>query len=97
MGHRCGILQRLPLPAPGENISLARNFRMKERFNLQIRAEFANFSNRAILSNPTNTNAFATPTTSASKYTGGFGRINTATLQPRYYPHQGTLVARFTF
>lgn len=82
---------------PSENLSLARNFRFRERFNLQIRAEFTNVFNRAELGNPTNTNAFATQTILKGKNTGGFGWINTAALPVGYYPRQGTLVARFTF
>jgi len=81
---------------PGENISLARNFRVKERFNLQIRAEFTNIFNRTEMNNPTSTNAFATQTrNSTGGTTAGFGWINTASVYS--LPRQGTLVARFTF
>jgi hypothetical protein len=81
---------------PGENMSIARNFRIKERANLQIRAEFTNILNRAEINNPTSGNAFATPTVnSTGKTTAGFGWINTASVAVP--PRQGTLVARFTF
>jgi len=82
---------------PMENLSLARNFRFKERFNLQIRAEFTNIFNRTEMNNPTSTNAFATQTRNSAtgQTTAGFGWINTASVYS--LPRQGTLVARFTF
>ena len=81
---------------PMENISLARNFRFKERFNLQIRAEFTNIFNRTEMNNPTSTNAFATQTRNGTgQTTAGFGWINTASVYS--LPRQGTLVARFQF
>src|SRR5581483_5015248 len=92
---------------PIENMSLARNFRIKERMNLQIRAEFTNIFNRTQINNPTSGNAFATQTCvdatnksvpcSGSYYrvASGFGWINAASVYA--LPRQGTLVARFTF
>jgi hypothetical protein len=80
---------------PGENLSLARNFRIRERVNFQIRGEFTNFMNRAEMNNPTSGNAFATQTTRAGQNTAGFGWINTATVFSA--PRQGQLVARVTF
>ena len=47
---------------PVENMSLGRVFRIKERANLQIRAEFTNIFNRTETNNPTATNALATQT-----------------------------------
>jgi hypothetical protein len=97
---------------PTESMSLGRNFRMKERANLQIRAEFTNIFNRTGLNVPTVTNAFATQTRNAQGLTtGGFGWINTAAVGGALTsgasvvagqfatppPRQGTLVARFTF
>jgi hypothetical protein len=97
---------------PIENMSIARNFRIKERANLMIRAEFTNIFNRTGLNVPTDTNAFATQTRNAAgNTTGGFGWISTAavggnTTAPAAavagtfatpLPRQGTLVARFTF
>ena len=86
---------------PVENMSLARNFRFKERFNLQIRAEFTNIFNRTEPNNPIVNNALATPTNSGNGNTsGGFGAIITnattgaVTFSP---PRQGTLVARLQF
>ena len=82
---------------PQENLSLARNFRFKEQYNLQIRAEFTNIFNRAIYNDPLSGNAFATQQTRNGQNTAGFGWINTASLPLGYYPRSGTLVARFTF
>ena len=80
---------------PVENLSLARNFRIKERANLQIRAEFTNIFNRSEQSNPTATNPLATQSTSNGQTTSGFGYINTGTTFSA--PRQGQLVARFQF
>jgi hypothetical protein len=83
--------------APVENMNLGRNFRIKEKYNLQIRAEFTNIFNRVILNAPSSTNAFAAQTanTPGLHNGSGFGLISTlATAQP---PRAGQLVARFTF
>jgi hypothetical protein len=71
---------------PAESVSLARNFRFKERSTLQIRAEFSNIFNRAGINVPSATNAFATPTCAGgpcqpgSQTTGGFGYISSAAV-----------------
>ncbi|HEY6346788.1 MAG TPA: TonB-dependent receptor [Bryobacteraceae bacterium] len=81
---------------PVENMSLGRNFRIKERTNLQVRAEFTNIFNRTEMNNPTSTNAFATQTQNATgQTTAGFGYINNGTTFGS--PRQGQLVARFQF
>jgi hypothetical protein len=84
--------------APTENVSLARNFRIKERYVLQVRAEFTNIFNRVILNSPSAGNAGAPQiaNTNGAPGTGsGFGYISTTTTaQP---PRAGQLVARFTF
>jgi hypothetical protein len=81
---------------PVENASIGRNFRIKERTNLQIRAEFTNIFNRTEMSNPTVTNPLATQTRNASgQTTAGFGFINNGTTFAP--PRQGQLVARFQF
>lgn len=89
---------------PNESFNLGRNFRVKERYNLQIRMEFTNIFNRTELNSPGSIftgigNPLATTTHNASgALTGGWGFINSAltgtTAAP---PRQGTLVARFTF
>jgi hypothetical protein len=89
---------------PQENINFGRNFRIKERMNLQIRAEFVNMFNRTYLQNITTTgNPINPPSKNGSgQITSGFGTINEAVAkgaiptlaQP---PRTGTLIARFTF
>jgi hypothetical protein len=81
---------------PVENISFGRNFRIKERASLMIRAEFTNMFNRTQINNPTGTNALATQTTTPTgQTTAGFGYISTGTVFTA--PRQGQLVARFQF
>jgi hypothetical protein len=81
---------------PVENMSLGREFRIKERTTLEVRAEFTNIFNRTEINNPTATNALATQTlNSAGQTTAGFGFINNGTVFSA--PRQGQLVARFQF
>jgi hypothetical protein len=83
---------------PNESMSIARNFRFNEgKYNLQLRAEFANVFNRTYLNSPTSNNALAAQTVTAATglTSAGFGFINTGTVQST--PRQGTLVGRFTF
>jgi hypothetical protein len=97
---------------PQENLNFGRNFRIKEKLNLQIRAEFVNIFNRTQIGNPSTTNPLAAPTRNGSGYyTGGFGVINDVVAtgatpsftqnavvgQLYQQPRQGTLIARFTF
>jgi len=93
---------------PSENANFSRNFRIKERYVLQIRAEFTNIFNRvqyAIATGQTsaiNLGNFATaPTTFSSGpykglYSGGFGTITPETTGA-VNPRAGTIVARITF
>jgi hypothetical protein len=95
---------------PVENANIGRNFRIKERMNLQIRGEFVNIFNRLEMPAPSTSN----PQTPVSKnalgiQTGGFGVINTYLAPDATYavptqanspvmePRQGTIIARFTF
>jgi hypothetical protein len=96
---------------PQESVSLARNFRMKERASVQIRAEFSNIFNRTGINVPSFTNAFATQTRVNGQATGGFGYIspaavggaasNPAAASTATFatppPRQGTLVLRLQF
>jgi hypothetical protein len=97
---------------PIENLNFGRNFRIKERMNFQIRAEFTNALNRTFLGNPvTNVSPrIAIGHNGAGQITSGFGTINAtfatsaitgggfATLAGNpSLPRQGTLIARFTF
>jgi hypothetical protein len=92
--------------APVENANFGRNFRIKERMNLFIRAEFVNIFNRTIMPAPTTTNPQNLPAKTAGIYSSGFGIINTfatagsqpASATPPYLTGRtGTLIARFTF
>lgn len=83
---------------PTENMNIARNFRVKERYVLQIRAEFTNIFNRVVLNPPSSTNAQAPDVANVNGVAGtgsGFGYINTTTTAEP--PRAGQLVARFTF
>jgi hypothetical protein len=70
---------------PTENANFGRNFRIKERMNFQIRAEFVNIFNRTLMPNPLAGPVGATPSTNpqnpvtktAGVNSGGFGVINT--------------------
>jgi len=95
---------------PVENANIGRNFRIKERMNLQIRGEFVNILNRLEMPAPITTNPQAAVTKNAAGIqTAGFGVIN-AYLAPNtgytlpafannpiMEPRQGTLIARFSF
>jgi len=95
---------------PSENANIGRNFRFKERMNLQVRGEFVNIFNRTLM--PTGTNIpTSNPQNPVTKnnlgiYTGGFGVMpiyvtpNTAQggSQLSYLqPRTGTLIMRFSF
>jgi hypothetical protein len=91
---------------PLENANIGRNFRIKERMNLQIRGEFVNIFNRTLMPNPIATNPQNAPQKNGSIYTGGFGVINayaapgsipTTAVSPVLFPRTGTIIARFTF
>ena len=95
---------------PVENANIGRNFRIKERMNLQIRGEFVNIFNRTMMPAPSTTNPQSPVTKNAlGIHTGGFGVINTYLApntayalpaysnQPIMEPRQGTLIARFSF
>jgi hypothetical protein len=86
---------------PVENANFSRNFRITERINLNVRAEFNNVFNRMQLPGPTTTGNFASaPSTfksgaNAGLYSGGFGTI--LPLSGTSGMRTGTLVARITF
>jgi Carboxypeptidase regulatory-like domain/TonB dependent receptor-like, beta-barrel len=87
--------------APMENANFSRNFRIKERVNLNVRVEFNNVFNRMQLPQPTVSGNFASaPTTfkigaNTGLYSGGFGTI--LPLSGTSGQRTGTLVARITF
>jgi hypothetical protein len=88
---------------PQENVNFSRNFRLKERLSLQIRAEFTNAFNRTQLPQPNagagnNFNSLPTTFSTGSNtglYSGGFGSVVpvTGTANAR----SGLLIARLTF
>jgi hypothetical protein len=96
--------------APRENANIGRHFRIKERYDLYIRAEFVNIFNRTIFPNPSASNPQIAPTKGAGGgtiLTSGFGVINTYQA-PGAYPaptagavtllgRTGTIIARFQF
>ena len=87
---------------PTENMNLGRTFRIKERYTLNIRAEFSNVFNRLFWNNPTPTNAAAAQLRAPNgNAVSGFGYVNTTTFSQssgaNILPRQGVLVARFTF
>jgi len=93
---------------PSENANIGRNFRIKERMNLQVRMEFVNIFNRTEMTLPQGfVSATSNPQAPASKnalgiYTAGFGIINeyaAPSTSPTLaqLPRQGTLIARFSF
>ena len=95
---------------PQENVNFGRNFRIKERMNLQIRAEFVNMFNRVYLPSPsTSGNPVNLPSKNgSSQITSGFGTItgvapatgsvpSVGATGLAQAPRTGTLIARFTF
>jgi hypothetical protein len=83
---------------PTENFNFGRQFRIKERVSLSIRAEFTNIFNRTRFPNPTATNALATQSRNLlGLATAGFGYMNTTNLAGVGGPRAGQIVARFRF
>lgn len=95
---------------PSENANIGRNFRIKERMNFHIRAEFVNIFNRTIMPAPTSSGTGVSPQNPLTKTAGilssGFGVINTfatagslptTATAPYLTGRTGTLIARFTF
>jgi hypothetical protein len=93
---------------PRENMNLGRHFRIKEKYDFFIRAEFVNIFNRTILPNPSTVTPQLKPAANgAGAFTSGFGVINVYQA-PGAYPaatagavtalgRTGTLIARFQF
>jgi hypothetical protein len=80
---------------PDESISLGRTFRIGEKAQLSIRADFSNAFNRTRLADPTATNAKAAQVRYASGETqSGFGDINT---RAAFSPRAGVIIARISF
>jgi len=96
---------------PSENANIGRNFRIKERMNLQIRGEFVNIFNRTLLPPPATSNP-QNPVSHGGangQLTAGFGVIDTYLTPNSGYAaptnatqnymqgRTGTLIARFSF
>ncbi|MDR3699193.1 MAG: carboxypeptidase regulatory-like domain-containing protein [Candidatus Sulfopaludibacter sp.] len=79
-----------------ENLNIGRTFRLREKMNLSIRADFFNTLNRVYLPTPSATNPFATSTfNKAGVPTAGYGYIiNSSNIGGQ---RNGQLVARFEF
>jgi hypothetical protein len=95
---------------PAESLSVGRIFRVKEKYQLSIRAEFYNVFNRVLFVNPgasvpavnstvagQYTNPFPVAGSSSGALSGGYGFINTVGGNLASPPRTGQLVARFTF
>ena len=87
---------------PVENMNLGREWRVKERYRINVRIEFTNIFNRMYVGNPTSTNALAPQVrvltgATAGNTASGFGYINTQSYTPQVGPRNGVLVARFSF
>ncbi|HTC87694.1 MAG TPA: carboxypeptidase regulatory-like domain-containing protein [Bryobacteraceae bacterium] len=96
---------------PAESMAFGRVFRIKERAQLQIRAEFQNIFNRLFYQAPADGQPFGSPFTSTNTTTlhgnpggalsQGFGYVNFVNGGLTQYggaqPRSGQLVARFTF
>jgi hypothetical protein len=82
---------------PNEQMNIGRRFRIKERYSLEVRAEFFNVFNRTYLANPTTTGPQSAQVRNATtgNTVSGFGYINPTSLYMQ--PRNGQLVARFTF
>ena len=92
---------------PNESANFSRNFRIKERVNLNVRVEFNNIFNRMLLTNltstiaPVTTGNFATAPTKFTSgantglYSGGFGTFNV--LGGLTGQRAGSFVARLSF
>jgi hypothetical protein len=86
---------------PAENLNVGRTFRIKERYTLQIRAEFFNIFNRVFYSLPAD--GMGTNSTTAPAYnnpggalSAGYGFVNTLNGVGTS-PRTGQLIARFVF
>ena len=81
---------------PSENVSFGRIFRLKERIQLQVRAEFTNMFNRWIWPNPIGTPNSPVMRDKFGNLTGGYGFVNLVGGAGAV-PRSGQMIARLTF
>ncbi|HEY2015659.1 MAG TPA: hypothetical protein VGH38_19280, partial [Bryobacteraceae bacterium] len=97
---------------PGESLSVARSFRIKEKYTIQVRAEFQNIFNRVFYTAPATGNGTGTATalafnnpfpvagSSSGALSAGYGYVNMFNGGPPtapITPRTGQILARFTF
>jgi hypothetical protein len=86
---------------PSENANIGRNFRIKERMNLQVRGEFVNIFNRTLLGSPSTASPQnAVVRNSLGILTSGFGAVaayQAPGTSNTFTGRTGTLIMRFTF
>jgi hypothetical protein len=90
---------------PAESMAFGRVFRIKERAQLQVRAEFQNIFNRLFYSVPTTAGAttITSPTGHANSFLGTTGLLSSGFGYVNWFqgagalPRSGQIVARFTF
>ena len=97
---------------PAESLSVARNFRIKEKYQIQIRAEFQNVFNRVFYPLPATGNGTGTATaagynnpfpvlgSTSGALSAGYGFVNAfngGIVPFNIVPRTGQIVARFTF
>ena len=97
---------------PGESLSLARNFRVKEKYQFQVRAEFQNPFNRVFYPAPSSGNGTGTATaagyanpfpvlgSTGGALSAGYGYVpafNGGIAPFNIVPRTGQIVFRFTF
>ena len=92
---------------PVENLAFGRQFKIRERASLSLRAEFQNIFNRTYLNNPSVASPQTAPTCKLPngsngacsqpglQVVSGFGSINTSSVL--YQPRTGQLIAQFQF
>jgi hypothetical protein len=93
---------------PAESLSVGRIFRVKEKYQIQVRAEFQNVFNRVFYAAPATgdgtgtatgtatNNPFPVTGSTAGALSGGYGFVN-AFNGTGTSPRTGQIVARFTF
>lgn len=79
---------------PDEQLSVGRQFRLKERLSFHIRMEFFNVFNRVFLNPPSSGNITAQP---SNTLFNGFGQVNPTNPNSTGAPRTGQIVARITW